>query len=60
MRCNIKVKELPRKCPKCGNKIKKEKFKCGHCVTQKKLMKKKLGSREYLMVRAGGKGELIW
>ena len=36
MRCNIRVKELPRKCPKCGNKIKKEKCKCGHCVTQKK------------------------
>ena len=36
MRCNIKVKELPKKCPKCGNKIKNEKCKCGHFVSQKK------------------------
>jgi predicted amidophosphoribosyltransferase len=35
MRCNIKVKELPAKCPKCGIKLKTEKCKCGHTVTQK-------------------------
>jgi len=35
MRCNIKVKELPNKCPKCGSKLKTEKCKCGHTVTQK-------------------------
>ena len=36
MRCNIKVKELPKKCPKCGHKLKTEKCKCGHSVTQEK------------------------
>ena len=41
MRCNIKVRELPHKCPKCGNKLKNEKCKCGHSVVQEKTNEEK-------------------
>ena len=34
MRCNLKVKELPHNCPKCGRKLKLEKCKCGHVIHQ--------------------------
>ena len=34
MRCNLSVKELPDKCPKCGKKLKSEKCSCGHKVCQ--------------------------
>ena len=36
MRCNLSVKELPDKCPKCGKKLKSEKCSCGHMVCQEK------------------------
>ena len=36
MRCNIKTRELPHKCPKCGAKLTSEKCKCGHILVQEK------------------------
>ena len=53
MRCNIKNKQLPAKCPKCRNKLKSEKCKCGHqvCQEEKKLMKRKLGCVACLMAK---------
>jgi predicted amidophosphoribosyltransferase len=41
MRCNIKVKELPDKCPKCGKKLKSEKCSCGHKVCQEETNQEK-------------------
>lgn len=41
MRCNLSVKELPDKCPKCGVKLKSEKCKCGHVVCQEKTNEEK-------------------
>ena len=35
MRCNLKNKELPKRCPKCNKKLKSEKCICGHTVFQK-------------------------
>lgn len=32
MRCILKIKELPNKCPKCGKRLKSEKCTCGHKV----------------------------
>ena len=54
MRCNIKVKELPKKCPKCGSKLKDEKCKCGHSVTQKKT------NEEEAWFRRMSYGESLW
>lgn len=41
MKCNIKIKELPKKCPKCGNRIKREKCKCGHYIKQEDTAEEK-------------------
>jgi predicted amidophosphoribosyltransferase len=45
MRCNLKVKELPHKCPKCGSKLKSEKCKCGHKVCQEETNEEKAWMR---------------
>ena len=37
MKCNIKLKELPQKCKKCGGRISKKTErckKCGHRIVQ--------------------------
>lgn len=34
MRCLLNVKELPKKCPKCGKRLKSEKCTCGHTICQ--------------------------
>lgn len=34
MRCLLNVKELPKKCPKCGKHLKSEKCTCGHKICQ--------------------------
>lgn len=36
MKCNLKTRELPHKCPKCGANLKSEKCKCGHILVQEK------------------------
>lgn len=41
MRCNIKTRQLPNKCPMCGSKLKTEKCKCGHKVSQEKTNEEK-------------------
>ena len=45
MRCNIKVKELPHNCPKCGKKLKSEKCVCGHKVCQEETNEEKAWMR---------------
>ena len=45
MRCNVKVKELPDKCPKCGTKLKSEKCKCGHKIWQEETSEEKAWMR---------------
>ncbi len=42
MRCNIRAKELPHKCPKCGVKLKSDKCKCGHKVCQEDTNEEKV------------------
>lgn len=41
MRCNLKCKELPKKCPKCNKKLKSEKCTCGHRITQEETNEEK-------------------
>ena len=41
MRCNLKNKELPKKCPKCNKKLKSEKCTCGHYVIQEETNEEK-------------------
>ena len=41
MRCYLKCKELPKKCPKCKKKLKSEKCTCGHHITQEKTNEEK-------------------
>ena len=45
MRCNLKVKELPHNCPKCGRKLKLEKCKCGHVIHQEETNAEKAWMR---------------
>ena len=45
MRCNIKNKQLPSKCPKCGKKLKSEKCVCGHTVCQEETNQEKLWNK---------------
>lgn len=54
MRCNIKCKELPKRCPKCNSKLKGEKCKCGHVICQEKTNDEKRWER---MLRYG---ESMW
>lgn len=41
MRCNVKIRELPDKCPKCGLRLHTEKCKCGHQVCQEETNEEK-------------------
>lgn len=41
MRCNVKIRELPDKCPKCGLRLHTEKCKCGHKVCQEETNEEK-------------------
>lgn len=34
MKCLLRVKEIPKKCPKCGKHLKSEKCICGHTICQ--------------------------
>ena len=34
MKCLLSIRELPKKCPKCGKRLKSEKCTCGHTVCQ--------------------------
>lgn len=34
MKCRLPIKELPKKCPKCGKRLKSEKCTCGYTVCQ--------------------------
>lgn len=45
MRCNIKNKQLPHKCPKCGKKLNSTKCKCGHTVCQEETNEEKAWMR---------------
>lgn len=45
MRCNLNCRELPKTCPKCGQRLKKEKCKCGHTVCQEKTNQEKAWER---------------
>lgn len=56
MRCNIKNKQLPHKCPKCGNKLKSEKCKCGHQVCQEQTNYEKAWMRQMSYGEAIGFG----
>ena len=33
MRSLLSIKELPKKCPKCGKRLKSKKCICGHTIT---------------------------
>ena len=45
MRCNVKNKQLPHNCPKCGKKLKSEKCVCGHQVCQEDTNEEKAWMR---------------
>ena len=45
MRCNIKNKQLPHNCPKCGKKLKSEKCVCGHQICQEETKEEKAWMR---------------
>lgn len=57
MRCNLKCKELPKTCPKCGSRLKKEKCKCGHTVCQEKTNTEKRWERGLFY---GGQTLCMW
>ena len=45
MRCLVRTRELPKKCPKCGKRLKKEKCQCGHVVCQEESNQEKAWMR---------------